>query len=94
MTNDHAALHAILPAHVTLAPYDDTCPRCHAMGRPKRITVTVTVQTAKGPTVIVRNGTLTGETSPAGMLRVKWDSDGYGQLGWITPAECAFTAVR
>ena len=52
-----------------------------------RITTNVTVQTRKGPKVIERNGTLTGETSAAGMLRVQWDNDGYGQMGWVAPAE-------
>lgn len=34
---------------------------------------------------ITRRGTLTGEVSPAGMLRVEWDEDGHGRMGWLEP---------
>ncbi|UGL61868.1 hypothetical protein SEA_FRANKLIN22_55 [Microbacterium phage Franklin22] len=34
---------------------------------------------------ITRFGTLTGEVSEAGMLRVIWDEDGFGTNGWVAP---------
>ncbi|AXH47350.1 hypothetical protein SEA_EDEN_55 [Microbacterium phage Eden] len=57
----------------------------------KRITATLLVNFRGQVNEVTRKGTLTGEVSEAGMLRVEWDIDGYGRMGWIEPG--TFTEV-
>lgn len=53
----------------------------------KRISIEQIVNTAYGESTIIRTGTLTGEESEVGMLRVQWDEDGYGRMGWVRPGQ-------
>lgn len=48
-----------------------------------RITHRQTVHTRGGRREVVRAGTLTGEVSPMGLLRVEWDQDDWGRMGWL-----------
>lgn len=50
-----------------------------------RISLEQKINTAMGETTIIRTGTLTGEESEVGMLRVVWDEDGLGRNGWVAP---------
>lgn len=50
-----------------------------------RVTYRQEVQTREGSATVVRTGTLTGETSEEGMLRVEWDRDSLGRMGWLRP---------
>ncbi|WIC89477.1 hypothetical protein SEA_BAJUNIPER_54 [Microbacterium phage BAjuniper] len=51
----------------------------------KRIAYRQTINSFHQSYVLNRVGTLTGEVSEAGMLRVQWDEDGYGRMGWVEP---------
>lgn len=52
-----------------------------------RVAHTQTIHTRGGRKQVVRTGTLTGEVSPMGMLRVEWDEDGWGRMGWLEPGD-------
>lgn len=57
-----------------------------------RISAELQVFTSSGPITITRTGVLTGIISEAGMLRVRWDEDGYGMWGWVEPG--SYTPVE
>ncbi|AYN55924.1 hypothetical protein PBI_COLTRANE_53 [Microbacterium phage Coltrane] len=51
----------------------------------KRIAYRQTVNSFHQSYTLNRVGTLTGEVSEAGMLRVQWDEDRLGRMGWVAP---------